>query len=148
MGTAPLQAHGGTVRPSELGAEANAEPHAEPAMPGVVEHRTRHLKVQAIIRQPRRDAGVNGHHTVAWQGLAQLRVDPLWHHGISAQCQVGLQPCLTACGQRFDFGTPGRVRVALWMHLAQGLQELLRYRFGVPHDAYHHGIVAPDLLHV
>ena len=91
-------------------------------MTSVVEHRPRHLKVQAIVRQTRRDTGVNGHHAVTRQGFAQLRVDPLWQHGVPGQRQLSLQPCLTARGQGLYLSTPLRVWSALWMQLAQGLE--------------------------
>src|SRR5262245_34040564 len=146
--TVALQAHGGTIRSPQLSAEAHTEPHAEPAMTSVVEHRPRHLKVQAIVTQARRDAGINGHHTVTWQGLAQLRIDPLWHHGVPGQCQFSLQPRLAARGQCLYLGTPLRAWLTLWMHLAQGLEYLLRHRFRVSHDTHRHRIVAHDLLHV
>src|SRR5262249_14737473 len=103
---------------SKLGAKTNTQPHAEPAMTSVVEHRTRHLKVQAIVRQTRRDTGVNGHHTVTWQGFTQLRVDSLWHHGVPSQRQFGLQPRLTARGQRLYLSPPLQVGAALWTQLA------------------------------
>src|SRR5262249_49715510 len=129
--TVSLQAHRWTVRSPKFSPEPNAQPHAESPVAGVVEHGTRHLKVQAIISQTRGDTGIDLYNTNTCHTLAQLWKDPLRHHRLAAKFKPGLHPSPATCCQGFYIGPPCRIWAACWVCLAQGLEQLLRHGFGV-----------------
>src|SRR4030095_10735080 len=118
----------------------------ETAVTRVVEERLRQLEIQSVIGETGRDAGVERHHTVARQRLAQFREDTLRHHRIAGQRALRLQAGLSPRPERADLRAPARaVRL---LTRAQRFEQLLRDGFRVAYDADLHRVVAADFVRV